>query len=126
LYLRTRAGSSANNAIIMAYNTSTMVMNANSLTYAGEEQFSRFGEVASAGTGNRLPSGWSSSKLATGQYRVTHNLGTTGYTVTVGGYGASSIWPKLAVKSGNYFDVYAYNNSAGAADTAFTFDLRVY
>lgn len=34
------------------------------------------GYVGSDGTtGNRLPAGWSASKVATGQYDVTHNLG---------------------------------------------------
>lgn len=39
------------------------------------------GRVNSAGTALRLPSGWSSTRLGVGRYRVTHNLGTTGYVV---------------------------------------------
>jgi len=40
------------------------------------------GRVSAAGTGSGLPSGWSAVKTTTGTYTITHNLGTTNYTVT--------------------------------------------
>lgn len=40
------------------------------------------GFVLAAGTaGSPFPAGWSVAHLGTGQYAITHNLGTTAYTV---------------------------------------------
>lgn len=50
------------------------------------------GRIRSDGTAEKLPAGWSSSRPGTGQFRVTHNLGDTNYTVsgTVDASGAST------------------------------------
>jgi hypothetical protein len=39
------------------------------------------GHIAVDGTAIRLPSGWSSTRTATGNYTVTHNLGSDDYVV---------------------------------------------
>lgn len=47
------------------------------------------GIVAGDGTGTLLPDGWTSTRTATGEYTVTHNLGHQNYSVAltpVGGY----------------------------------------
>lgn len=40
------------------------------------------GRIDAGATGGDLPSGWSVSKLNVGEYRLTHNLGVTGYALT--------------------------------------------
>lgn len=48
---------------------------------ASLERMAFSGEVAADGSAVSLPAGWSVSKTATGTYRVTHNFGTTAYSV---------------------------------------------
>lgn len=43
------------------------------------------GHVQSNGSAISLPDGWTSSKISTGLYEVTHNLGTTAYAVVACG-----------------------------------------
>lgn len=92
-----------------------------------EQQQTFAGRVASTGTAYRLPSGWTSTKVSTGRYRVTHSLGTSAYTVTAEIDGTTS-----AVRIGNctrattYFDVYVYAyNSTTAIDANVEFILRM-
>lgn len=48
-----------------------------------DSQFGKInsGYVSAAGVGVILPSGWSSSKISTGLYEVTHNIGSANYVV---------------------------------------------
>jgi hypothetical protein len=71
------------------------------------------GRVAAAGTAIKLPSGWSSSKLTTGKYRVTHNLGTANYTVV--GASVNKFWALTVAQGTNYFDcqVMGHDNADG-------------
>src|SRR3990167_6244946 len=41
------------------------------------------GKVDETGTGDLLPTGWTSEKTATGKYKVTHNLGHNNYAVAI-------------------------------------------
>lgn len=41
------------------------------------------GRINADGTAERLPSGWTSTKILTGKYRIQTNLGTDSYTVAV-------------------------------------------
>lgn len=57
------------------------------------------GHVASGGTATHLPSGWTSAKTGTGQYTVTHNLGSANYSAIAMSYGASSFCKFNAVNA---------------------------
>jgi len=67
------------------------------------------GRVASDGSAVKLPSGWSSSRTATGKYQITHNLGTTDYTITALANGKHSLYSN---KASNTIDIYSlgYDN----------------
>jgi len=89
----------------------------------GEQQMS----VAAAGTAERLPTGWTCSKLGTGQYRVTHNLGTTSYTA-VGIVRNTSVAGTVTcyTYTSTYIDIYTYTAAGGGADYAFHFILQLH
>jgi hypothetical protein len=61
------------------------------------------GRITSEGESIKLPSGWSCSKLATGTYKITHNIGNQGYTPIVTAKGRVSL---LKTKAFNYIEVY--------------------
>jgi len=68
------------------------------------------GRVAAAGTAIKLPSGWSSSKITTGKYTLTHNLGTVNYTFVGNADNKFVIWyNKLA----NTIVVHTLGEAAG-------------
>jgi hypothetical protein len=60
------------------------------------------GRVDEDGNAEELPSGWTCSRVATGTYRIAHNLGTTNYTIIVVGYYHTTIKTIAA----NYCDIY--------------------
>jgi len=82
-----------------------------------------WGAVNSGGTAVSLPSGWTSSRTAAGQYTVTHNLNlsTTGYVVLPISQGLNT-YPCSVVQSANSFQVNIGNLTAGQ-DTDFKFFL---
>ena len=82
--------------------------------YNGKSQVSYGFNVDSAGTGYGLPSGWSTSKVATGQYRITHNKGDTNYTVNANIFtAAATLRVGYISRAANTCDifVYGYNNT---------------
>lgn len=87
------------------------------------------GYVDSAGTGVSLPSGWTSAHIATGHYRITHNLG---YATTRYGPSAQPKTTLLTVGAGivyaiatTYFDLRFAANALSLVDTDFTFQLAI-
>lgn len=78
-------------------------------------------------TGNRLPSGWSASKTATGTYDVTHNLGLTNLTyLAVGlsciGTAGNKAAQQRSTGTGNKFTVETVDSGTGTlTDEAFSF-----
>lgn len=80
------------------------------------------GFVNADGTAGNLPSAWTSSKTGTGQYIVTHNLGTTNYSAVAS---ASALSGFGALDSVNANDVhFKFLSAAGGgtlSDTVFYF-----
>jgi len=84
------------------------------------------GSVNSNGSAGNLPTGWSSSQLATGLYQVIHHLGTlgaAGYNVVATVTGVN--WSTITItKSADSFNVNTlYPTSGSAVDNAFDFVL---
>ena len=61
-------------------------------------------------------SGWGSTRLGPGHYRITHNLGTQNYTVTANAYTTSAWSCQVYVISANYFELQVTNISGTAVD----------
>lgn len=81
------------------------------------------GQVASDGTATALPTGWTSSKPGTGQYTVTHNLGTTSYGVAALAIDANWRTINCSAITANSFSVITWNATPANADLPFTFVL---
>ena len=84
------------------------------------------GRVNSNGTANLLPSGWSSFRVALGQYRVTHNRGDANYAVTANPLNDTTPFRNvLAITpSANFFTVYSWSETDGTYnDQSFQFAL---
>jgi hypothetical protein len=104
------------------------IVDATKLKVGGNEEISEIanitkmyaGQVASAGTAIDLPSGWSSSRPSTGNYTVTHNLGTTNYSIIPSTTSTNCRWYN---KSSNSFDVNIYNNNITPNDVNADFDF---
>lgn len=80
------------------------------------------GQVSSGGSaGTPFPSGWSVSNIATGRYEVTHNFGTTAYSViaTVNA-SIAKIWC-IESKGSNSFIMRIANTSFSLENNAFEF-----
>lgn len=99
-------------------------------TYGGKIQPVNFkGYVKYDATASTLPSGWSVSKLGTGQYEITHNFGSTNYTVTVtdkteAGGPATLIVYSISNFSSNSFEVLSFDYlGTGATDASFFFQV---
>lgn len=93
---------------------------------SNSDRISFCGSVAGAGTALKLPLGWTCSKLATGSYRVTHNLGVASandYAVTATTSGGSASFVLSLAKSTNVFDVSTVNPSFSGTDAQFDFTL---
>lgn len=111
LKLRTMNAGSANVIINAAYNAKEITLTSGNYYHDGEAQKTYCGRVNIDGTAGRLPSGWSSSKLGTGYYRVTHNLGTTTYVPMVTPYASATTGARIATIQNNYFDFYVFNGT---------------
>lgn len=84
----------------------------------------RFGIVLSDGTaGTPFPTGWTTTYVATGDYRVNHNLGTTKYAVLVSAASTLLGVFNVGTASGVYFEVLASDLSGVAHDAKFSFQL---
>lgn len=77
-------------------------------TYNNEEQTKYHGRVNSAGTALRLPSGWTSSRISAGRYRITHGLGSNAYSVTATAAVSTGVgyMAQYANITANAFDIY--------------------
>ena len=67
------------------------------------------GRVDTSGSADRLPSGWTSTKDAVGEYTVTHNLGTSNYTVIPTARSGSDNIAILADVNSNDFELECYD-----------------
>jgi len=75
-----------------------------------------------------LPIGWSVELFgATGEYRITHNLNTTNYAVTLTPYTSSAssqdVMGWVSIDSPNYFSVYWYDSLSNDGRVDFFFQL---
>lgn len=77
------------------------------------------GRVTSSAAGTPFPSGWSVSHPSTGNWQVTHNLGTTAYAVVI--FAHSIGYTQLFTLGTNTFNVNA--KSTVPADTDIDFDF---
>lgn len=59
------------------------------------------GRIAADGSALKLPSGWSSSRTSIGTYQVTHNLGTTNYTIVAMGDFSFAVHQSLGINTVN-------------------------
>jgi hypothetical protein len=95
-------------------------LNGDYRTSWSESPFS--GSVLSGG-GGTLPSGWSASNIATGRYQVTHNLGTTAYSVVATPVvSVAKVWA-IESKGTNSFIVRIANTSFSLENNPFDFIL---
>jgi len=78
------------------------------------------GHITGSAAGTPFPNGWSVTHVGTGDYTITHHLGTTNYSVfaTLGSIvGYINCISKLA----NSCDITTHNTSAAATDMDFDF-----
>lgn len=83
------------------------------------------GFVNAAGTaGTVFPSGWTVTNIGLGQYRITHNLGTTDYAVTLTPLAGTTREFSVQVQDINFFETRFYNNATTSlTDTDHSFLL---
>lgn len=83
------------------------------------------GFVNAAGTaGTVFPSGWTVTNIGLGQYRITHNLGTTDYAVTLTPLAGTTREFSVQVQDVNFFETRFYNNATTSlTDTDHSFLL---
>ena len=81
------------------------------------------GYVDSAGDeGSPFPTNWTSQKDATGQYKITHNLGSSAYAVgTIAD--DTTAFLVLTGKMDNEFQIWTYDSSSTLANRGFYFLL---
>ncbi len=85
-----------------------------------------YGYVESDGDeGTPFPSGWSSSNDSTGVYTVTHNLGTSAYSVVVVPRASTVKDISVSVRGSNSFTVRVSNLSDTLEDNDFMFILAI-
>lgn len=82
------------------------------------------GAVLSGGTaGTPFPSGWSVSHIGTGDYKITHNLGTTNYALTCTLFASTGLIINFNNQNSNDVEVFIKNTSGTATDATFYFIL---
>lgn len=82
------------------------------------------GRVGADGSNVELPSGWSSAIDTTGNYTVTHNLGSANYTVVLTGHTAAAARICVADSlNANDFSVLIEDDGGSAIDSPFGFIL---
>lgn len=80
-----------------------------------------FGRLnGSTGAAVNAPSGWSTTRLSTGLYRITHNLGNVGgnYTVVCSTQGNNEGWCHASTLAENTFNIQV-NSGSGFVDADF-------
>ena len=85
------------------------------------------GTASSAGVAQTLPRSWTVAKIATGQYRVTHNINitATSYSVVATAQGTTTGYCSGVTLGTNSFDVYFVDTTGVAADMAFCFTMSI-
>lgn len=83
------------------------------------------GYINSGGTAGSLPVGWSSSKTGTGQYTLTHNLGTANYSCLANAAFAGAFMKFNAINTNDVQFVFLDHN-ANLTDTRFYFILAFF
>lgn len=91
--------------------------------YVDSHSSTTYGGILAANGVGTLPTGWSAVHNSTGSYTITHNLGTTSYTVTAALFAGSTGYVIPQDHLINTFNVFTYNVSSSSADTAFSFIL---
>ncbi len=83
------------------------------------------GFVNAAGTpGSVFPQGWTVANIGLGQYRITHNLGTTDYAVTLTPLAGTTREFSVQAQTTTYFETRFYSNaSTSLTDTDHSFLL---
>lgn len=84
-----------------------------------------FGHGTAAGAGTRLPSGWSVNRAATGQYVVTHNLGSSAYVLQANTVSPAFVAQLINIGS-NSFEIRTFDTDALATDGAWHFVMLKY
>lgn len=79
------------------------------------------GSVNSAGAAGDMPSGWTSIRASAGVYRVTHNLGSTRYSVSASAVSSAGVSVERVAKDPNYFEVVTVNSAGTQTDGGFDF-----
>ncbi len=97
----------------------------NTKTLGGASGTTYGGTVTGAGAaGSTFPTGWSVAHNGTGDYTVTHNLGTTAYVVVVSNFAGSAAYMILQSFDANSFRLLTYNVTPSVNDTPFSFILQ--
>lgn len=86
------------------------------------------GYVDSAATAERVPTGWSAAKTATGRYRVTHTIPNIGDYRDLGiSVSCNANFARIAVVGPTldpaFFEVYTFDDAGTATDAAFCFTV---
>lgn len=76
--------------------------------------------VGGTPTINRLPAGWSVSKVGTGGYQLTHNFGVASYTVFPGVVSSSLASITVSEISTNSFKVNTFDSVGAPVDIRFS------
>jgi len=119
--------SNATGTLTSNVDTDSLTVNGSAITNIVNITKIYAGQVNSDGTAINLPSGWTCARvsgISVGAYKITHNLGTTDYTMIVtGGDGAGS--PRCHYKSKTSNDIVVYTMDAGgiAISTLEDFDF---
>lgn len=86
------------------------------------------GHIAAAGTAVSIPTGWSVSKTATGNYLITHNLKTNDYAVAATPVYTSDrrLTAVLLTKTSTSFKVNTILTGTTDSDEQFTFIVNLF
>lgn len=83
------------------------------------------GTVNGDGTAANLPTGWTSSTSSPGVYTVTHNLGTTAYSVVATSYNNGARFIDVESMTSNTFQVFLFNVTPSGTNSNFNFILNL-
>lgn len=81
------------------------------------------GNISSTGGILLLPIGWSVTYQGTGDYLVTHNLGTQSYVVTATSENLNALIVPTITAFPNSFEITTIASGVGAVDSTFMFSL---
>jgi len=82
------------------------------------------GKVNDNGDAIYLPAGWTSTRTGTGEYTVTHNLGTTAYAVLLTGIG-NGFYTLADEPTSTLFEYQYFEPSGSAGDRVVYFLLKM-